>query len=137
MSNGDLDGRLFFLLKCLNIQSVLTSSDYSQIKLNLRIPLYQLRTVNERSFKVIFSYFTRGHLNNFSSKFWKSFLDEKNFFFTSGWFKRRLRYPVRRCRSVRVIQQTVRRRPGLIRIKPNCVLSIYTAFILKQNFKLI
>ena len=62
---------------------------------------------------------------------------KKTFFFTSGWFKRRLRYPVRRCRSVRVIQQTVRRRPGLIRIKPNCVLSIYTAFILKQNFKLI
>lgn len=41
-------------------------------------------------------------------------------FFTSGWFKRRLRYPVRRCRSVRVIQQTVRCRPGLIRIKPKC-----------------
>ena len=51
MSTRDLDGRVFFLRKCLDIQSGLTSSDYNQIKPNPRIPLYRLRAANEKVIK--------------------------------------------------------------------------------------
>ena len=82
--------------------------------------------------KVIWIILVRNSENLFLMK------KSQKLFFTSGWFKRRLRYPVRRCRSVRVIQQTVRRRPGLIRIKPKCAEYLHSIYPqTKSFFKLI